>query len=206
MKLRFLIVIIGALLSLNGWAQNDSLLSHSVFVGLRDNKYGYIGYQSRNWSVGLENTMFIRGFDEQYIRANGGFRQGLGVWGINFTADAFVGANYKGRFYDCGLKVALEKPIGRFSIGVGVMPIYDSGFGYNTCYSVNMACRIIQEASIVVDITNIPEYRMTEHRIVPGLLFQARKLWVRPELSIPLTDNIRFTRVLVSFRYDFLLK
>lgn len=83
------------------------------------------------------------------------------------------------------------------------MPMYDSGMGYNTCYTVHAACRVIQEAALVLDITNIPEYRMVEHRIVPGILFRAHKLWVRPELSIPLNDNVQFTRVLISFRYNF---
>ena len=105
-----------------------------------------------------------------------------------------------------GLKIGLDKKIGRVEFGAGVMPMYDSGMGYNTCYTVHAACRVIQEAALVLDITNIPEYRMVEHRIVPGILFRAHKLWVRPELSIPLNDNVQFTRVLISFRYDFLLK
>ena len=32
-----------------------------------------------------------------------------------------------------------------------------------------------KRASIVVNLTNIPEYRMVEHRIVPGVLFKARR-------------------------------
>ena len=187
MKKRVLLLFIGIISFLSVWSQNDSLQSKSIFVGVRNNKYASIGFQAKNWSVGLENTIFIRHLNEQYIRANGTFRYSTGV-------------------YDSGLKIGLDKKIGRVEFGAGVMPMYDSGMGYNTCYTVHAACRVIQEAALVLDITNIPEYRMVEHRIVPGILFRAHKLWVRPELSIPLNDNVQFTRVLISFRYVFLLK
>ena len=176
MKKRVLLLFIGVISFLSVWSQNDSLQFKSIFVGVRNNKYASIGFQAKNWSVGLENTIFIRHLNEQYIRANGTFRYSTGVWGVKFSAEAFFGTNYAGRFYDSGLKIGLA------------------------------ACRVIQEAALVLDITNIPEYRMVEHRIVPGILFRAHKLWVRPELSIPLNDNVQFTRVLISFRYDFLLK
>ena len=197
MKKRVLLLFIGIISFLSVWSQNDSLQSKSIFVGVRNNKYASIGFQAKNWSVGLENTIFIRHLNEQYIRANGAFRYSTGVWGVKFSAEAFFGTNYAGRFYDSGLKIGLDKKIGRVEFGAGVMPMYDSGMGYNTCYTVHAACRVIQEAALVLDITNIPEYRMVEHRIVPG---------IRPELSIPLNDNVQFTRVLISFRYDFLLK
>ena len=205
MKKRVLLLFIGIISFLSVWSQNDSLQSKSIFVGVRNNKYASIGFQAKNWSVGLENTIFIRHLNEQYIRANGTFRYSTGVWDVKFSAEAFFGTNYAGRFYDSGLKIGLDKKIGRVEFGAGVMPMYDSGMGYNTCYTVHAACRVIQEAALVLDITNIPEYRMVEHRIVPGILFRAHKLWVRPELSIPLNDNVQFTRVLISFRYDFLL-
>ena len=206
MKKRVLLLFIGVISFLSVWSQNDSLQFKSIFVGVRNNKYASIGFQAKNWSVGLENTIFIRHLSEQYIRANGTFRYSTGVWGVKFSAEAFFGTNYAGRFYDSGLKIGLDKKIGRVEFGAGVMPMYDSGMGYNTCYTVHAACRVIQEAALVLDITNIPEYRMVEHRIVPGILFRSHKLWVRPELSIPLNDNVQFTRVLISFRYDFLLK
>lgn len=206
MKLKYLLLGIAVSLACSGWAQVDTLSAKSVFVGLRNNKYVFAGYQSGKWSVRLENTLWIRNPKEQYIRAVGGYRLDTGLWGMRFSADAFAGANYAGRYYDGSVKVGLDKVLGRFSCGAGVMALYDTDLGYNTCYTVHAACRIIQEVSLVVDLTNIPEYRMPEHRIVPGLLFRARKLWVRPELSIPLNDNIQFTRVLLSFRYDFLLK
>lgn len=206
MKKRVLLLFIGVISFLSVWSQNDSLQFKSIFVGVRNNKYASIGFQAKNWSVGLENTIFIRHLSEQYIRANGTFRYSTGVWGVKFSAEAFFGTNYAGRFYDSGLKIGLDKKIGRVEFGAGVMPMYDSGMGYNTCYTVHAACRVIQEAALVLDITNIPEYRMVEHRIVPGILFRAHKLWVRPELSIPLNDNVQFTRVLISFRYDFFIE
>ena len=61
------------------WSQNDSLQSKSIFVGVRNNKYASIGFQAKNWSVGLENTIFIRHLNEQYIRANGTFRYSTGL-------------------------------------------------------------------------------------------------------------------------------
>lgn len=178
MKKRVLLLFIGIISFLSVWSQNDSLQSKSIFVGVRNNKYASIGFQAKNWSVGLENTIFIRHLNEQYIRANGTFRYSTGVWDVKFSAEAFFGTNYAGRFYDSGLKIGLDKKIGRVEFGAGVMPMYDSGMGYNTCYTVHAACRVIQEAALVLDITNIPEYRMVEHRIVPGILFRAHKLWV----------------------------
>lgn len=206
MKLRYLLLGIVAAMACSGWAQTDPLATKSIYVGLRNNEYVSIGFQASSWSVGLENTLWAHSLKEQYIRATGGYRQDTGLWGVHFSADAFAGVNYAGRYWDGSVKAALDKSLGRVCFGAGVMALYDSELGYNTCYTVHAACRIIQEASLVLDFTNIPEYRMPEHRIVPGLLFRARKLWVRPELSIPLNDNIQFTRVLLSFRYDFLLK
>ena len=199
MKKRVLLLFIGIISFLSVWSQNDSLQSKSIFVGVRNNKYASIGFQAKNWSVGLENTIFIRHLNEQYIRANGTFRCSTGVWDVKFSAEAFFGTNYAGRFYDSGLKIGLDKKIGRVEFGAGVMPMYDSGMGYNTCYTVHVACRVIQEAALVLDITNIPEYRMVEHRIVPGILFRAHKLWVRPELSIPLNDNVQYDLAVICY-------
>ena len=206
MRLRFTLLALCTFLSVGVWAQTDTCSTRSIYVGLRNNKYVFAGYQGGSWSVGLENTLWTRNPNEQYLRLNGRYNLNTKLWDIQLSAHAFAGANYAGRYYDGGLQVGLDKAVGWFSFGAGIMPFYDSSFGYNTCYTVHAACRVIQEASIVVNLTNIPEYRMVEHRIVPGVLFKARKLWVRPELSIPLNDNIQFTRVLVSFRYDFLLK
>lgn len=206
MRLRYLLLVLISAWVCSGWAQTDSVSVKSIYVGLRNNEYACIGFRANCWSVGLENTLWMRNPREQYIRVTGSYRRETGIWGVVFSADAFAGINYAGRFWDGSVKVGLDKTLGRFGLGVGVMLLYDSGLGYNTCYSVHAACRIIQEMSLVLDLTNIPEYRMPEHRIVPGLLFRARKLWVRPELSIPLNDNIQFTRVLLSFRYDFWLK
>ena len=206
MKIRVIFLIIGIFSLTNVWAQNDTVPSRSIFVGLRNSEYACIGFQTSCWSIGLENTLWIRNPKEQYIRLRGGYHQNTHLWNIQLSADAFAGVNYTGRFYDGAFKITLDKTVGRVSFGAGVMPLYDSEMGYNTCYTVHAACRIIQEASVVVDVTNIPEYRMVEHRVVPGFLFKAQKLWVRPELSIPLNDNIQFTRVLLSFRYYFWLK
>ena len=49
-------------------------------------------------------------------------------------------ANYAGRFYDSGLKIGLDKKIGRVEFGAGVMPMYDSGMGYNTCLLYTSRC------------------------------------------------------------------
>ena len=133
MKKRVLLLFIGIISFLSVWSQNDSLQFKSIFVGVRNNKYASIGFQAKNWSVGLENTIFIRHLNEQYIRANGTFRYSTGVWGVKFSAEAFFGTNYAGRFYDSGLKIGLDKKIGRVEFGAGVMPMYDSGMGYNTC-------------------------------------------------------------------------
>ncbi len=206
MKRGILLLIISVVTCTAGWAQTGTISNKSIYVGLRNNKYVQIGYQDKHWSVGLENTLFIRNLQEQYIRVMGGVCYNTGFWDVDIIGDAFAGINYAGSYYDLGIKMQLQKNLGRVNIKAGVMPLYDSQMGYHTCYTVNAACRIIQEASIVLDITNIPEYRMVEHRIVPGFLFQYRKLWVCPELSIPLNDNIQFTRVLLSFRYDFILR
>lgn len=69
MKKRVLLLFIGIISFLSVWSQNDSLQSKSIFVGVRNNKYASIGFQAKNWSVGLENTIFIRHLNEQYIRA-----------------------------------------------------------------------------------------------------------------------------------------
>ena len=108
MKKRVLLLFIGIISFLSVWSQNDSLQSKSIFVSVRNNKYASIGFQAKNWSVGLENTIFIRHLNEQYIRANGTFRYSTGVWDVKFSAEAFFGTNYAGRFYDSGLKIGLD--------------------------------------------------------------------------------------------------
>lgn len=178
----------------------------SVYLGLENNRYIFLGYQRNGWSAELKNSVFIRNVDEQYIRATGGKFVSLGVIGTG-QLNAFVGANYGARFFDLGIKAQIRKNIiDRLDFQVGVMPLYDSELKYNTCYSGRVDLRIFKEVSLTVDCTNIPEYRAVENRIVPGLIFNVGNLYVKPEISIPLDDNIQFSRVLVSFRYDFMLK
>ena len=82
MKLKYLLLGIAVSLACSGWAQVDTLSAKSVFVGLRNNKYVFAGYQSGKWSVGLENTLWIRNPKEQYIRAVGSYRLDTGLWGM----------------------------------------------------------------------------------------------------------------------------
>ena len=119
MRLRLFLFALYASLSVGVWAQTDTVSTRSIYVGLRNNKYVFAGYQGGSWSVGLENTLWIRNLSEQYLRLNGRYSLNTKLWNIQFSAYAFAGANYAGRYYDGGLKVGLDKTAGRFSFGVG---------------------------------------------------------------------------------------
>lgn len=203
MRKRIFIVIYCCCVSIWGiYAQIDQ----SIYLGLENNRYAFLGYQRNGWSAELKNSIFIRNVNEQYIRATGGKFVSLGVIGTG-RLTAFAGTNYGGRFFDLGIKARIRKNIvDRLDIQAEVMPLYDSELKYNTCYSARADIRIFKEVSLTVDCTNIPEYRLVENRIVPGLIFNVGNLYIKPEISIPLDDNVQFTRVLVSFRYDFMLK
>ena len=108
MRLRLFLFALYASLSVGVWAQIDTVSTRSIYVGLRNNKYVFAGYQGDSWSVGLENTLWIRNPNEQYLRLNGRYSLNTKLWDIQLSAHAFAGANYAGRYYDGGLKVGLD--------------------------------------------------------------------------------------------------
>ena len=176
-----------------------------IYVGLRDTKYAYAGYQwDSNWHVQLNHSVFIEHLKHQYVSGQGGYEwQGSG---FELQGDVYFGTTYCGSFYDFGINVGgLYGPVKWLSLRAKLNARYDSGFKYKTCYLLGVDFNVTNQFSLLAQYTTIPEYRMSERRVKAGLRFKVKNLQVCPMLSIPVEGDASTVRVLIGFRYDFML-
>lgn len=69
------------------------------------------------------------------------------------------------------------------------------------CFSTGSKIHVISPLYFTLNYSTVPEYRMPERRLRVGLKLKSEKMWVRPELSLPLSGQIKNFRSLVSFGY-----
>lgn len=175
------------------------------YVGLENNKYAFVGYKwNSGWNVKFTHSIFDENFKYQYVRCTGEYQFCLECF--DFVVFSFAGKTYCGSF--CDLAIGLEGhyyPLSRLGIDTKLMPTYDSGYGYETCYMLGIKFLISDEIILQSCYSTIPEYRISEKRIKAGLQFQVNALKVVPMLSMPIKSNAKALRVLVGFQYEFLV-
>jgi hypothetical protein len=176
-----------------------------VSLGLRDTRYVYADYEFKNHiDVKLEHSIYSEKFNFQLLKLYAGYNNQFKA--LSYGADAFYGRTYKGSYYTIGAHVYGEYSIiPVFAIKATIVPIYDSGFDYKTCFEVQPKVALTKEISVHAAYTTIPEYREFENRMRGGFTFKSGKLSATPAISIPVSGNNKYKsiRVLASMAYTF---
>jgi len=200
-RLKWLLIISFIICYIPSKSQTD----HFVSLGVTNNQFPFIGYNYNNkWDIYLMNSLFIREFEAQYIRLLVGYEQKFDRTKTDLFILPYFGINYQGKYYDIGLRIKLNKFwISNIETTSEIIPIYDSDRGFHFCYSESGYYLLNNEIFANFKITNYPEFRKPENRILLGLLFIVNSLIVKQEISIPIKGDIRTSRFLMSFAYCF---
>lgn len=176
--------------------------SQDVEIGIRQNQYFKVElFLKKGIHVNFENSLFLANLNEQFLRGEIGYTHRFNNWSLN--ASGFIGSSYKGDFQNLGMRLGslIEKEY--FSFNIAFQPFYDTGYGYTSCYGINVGILLKENIRIEGVVANIPENRIPEKRFRLGVLFEVEELWVKPEISLPQTGDLNTSRILISFGYDF---
>lgn len=179
-------------------------LSAQFTIGVRDTRYPFLKYRFlKHFDAKVEHSVYSEKWKYQYVRLYLG--ADYSVSKFTFRAEPYFGTTYGDVYYSTGAYVgATARPIDIIGLEAAVVPHYDSGLGYTTCYNFRAGVNIIPQLAVQVGFTNRPEYRLPERRLRAGLHFEVGKLNVTPELSIPVSsEEGKNVRVLMSMAYTF---
>lgn len=178
---------------------------HSIEVGIENTRLVYGQYIFRNhYFAKLNVSVYSEKLGFQYTRGTLGYRTSVSC--LNLSGGCFVGTAFNRSYYNAGLALEADaKILKRLLIDAKAVPWYDSGYGYTTCFEAKIGCRIIDNIDVNVGYTSIPEYRMSENRILAGFDFRSSNLYVSPYLSIgtKAIDGGKNIRVVFGFGYKF---
>lgn len=191
-KLVFLIILVNIYFPLKA----------QLNIGLRDNRFGFVGYNfSNKINISLEHSVFSEKINYQQIKAIIGYS-----WDykdIVFDGNIYGGFNYD-NYNIYGIKLrGLYEIVERLTLKGVINPHYDSGYEFSCCYELGILYEIHNDISLLLQYTDIPVYRMSEKSFQIGALIRVKNLSVQPILSIPQHGLKRDIRVLNSFKYTF---
>lgn len=174
------------------------------YVGLRDNRFALLGYEAKSgWSVGVEHSFFSEKIGFQYFKWLAGYDYYVNSQFVIFGG-VYIGTTYSTNFYNTGANIKFfYSPIKWLGVEALINPHYDSDYKYETCWSFYTNWQVFNEVSLLVEYTNVPEYRISEQRIRSGLEFRVNNLSVIPMISIPTEGPIKTMRVLIGMKYKF---
>lgn len=202
-----------------------TLLLISIVFLLADNAFSQELFQKTSkFEVGIENTRLLYGkyiykdhltaklnvsvYSEklgyQYIRGTIGYQ--TKIKNFNLSGEYFFGSAFNGNYFNTAVQLKADAVfVKRLLIDARILPWYDSGFGYTTCFEARLGCKITDKIDVKVGYTTVPEYRMSEKRIIGGFDFKVSHLYVSPYISFGRNadtggNNIR---VLFGFGYQF---
>lgn len=181
-------------------------------------------YKKNQFEVGIENTRLVYGryiYDNhltakldvsvyseklgfQYARATVGYQTRLKF--LDLFGEGFFGSAFNGSYVNAGARIGAGATlVKRLLIDAQVAPWYDSGFGYTTCFQARLGCKITNHIDIRVGYTTLPEYRMSEKRVIGGFDFHTGHLYVSPYLSVGTGSDTggNNIRVVFGFGYKF---
>lgn len=179
----------------------------AVNIGMRNTRYAYAGYDfNTHFNASLSHSMFSEPIGYQQIGIEGSYR---GSWRkFDYSGGIFGATAWNGNYQYAGATVELTySPISRLHFAGQIQPRYDTGYGYDTGYSLGASFDIIRHIGVKTSFTTIPDYRKSEKRLHAGLEFRVGELSVSPVLSFPLEGDqkMKTMRVLVAAEYKFKL-
>lgn len=173
-------------------------------IGVRDTRYVNVSYTfHHNWRAKLEHSVYSENFKYQYIRLYMAYTRQFGRF--TFSGEPYFGMTYANSYRSMGFNIDAEARILPWLFaGAGVTPHYDSGMGYKTLYKGFVGFDCTKHIAVIGTFTNRPEYREPEKRIRGGVRFAVNRLWVLPEISIPVGSSSSHTlRFMASMGYTF---
>lgn len=201
----FLFIIICAFTILLSKADESTSRTSQFSVGIENNRLVFGEYTYKNHFTGrLHVSVYSEKLGFQYVRATLGYKTTLKI--LDLSGNMFYGSAFNGSYYNCGARIDANATFfKRLLIDAALVPWYDSGYKYTTCWEAKIGCKITRHIDIKVGYTTIPEYRMSENRILAGFNFHISYLYVRPYLSIGTqsADGGKNIRVLLGFGYNF---
>lgn len=194
-----------SLLACIGLSVASHHISAQVSIGLRDSRYANISYAcARGFSATFEQSIFAEKLPCQYFRIYAGYRTELGR--VECTLRPFYGMTYNNIYRNLGAMVDARLPIaGPFALYGTLNPLYDSTFGYTTCFRAGALVRVTDDIAVKGDFNTVPEYRESEKQLRAGLEFNVGNLSFSPMISMPVEGNGKYKslRVLAGFTYTF---
>ncbi|MDE6269558.1 MAG: hypothetical protein K2M12_01720, partial [Muribaculaceae bacterium] len=157
-----------------------------------------------HYTAKLNVSVYSEKFGFQYARGTVGYRTKVSA--VTLCGEYFFGSAFNGFYYNTGAVLSADASLGGwFLADACVAPWYDSGYGYTTCFEARIGARITEEIAVKVGYTTIPEFRMSENRILAGVDFRVSRLSVSPCLSIgtKAADGGKNIRILFDFAYRF---
>lgn len=184
-----------------------------VFLGLRDSKYGYIGYHAENGlTLQIDESFYSAKFKYQYLRVNVGYQNKFADDQFDFYGGVFGGFNYIRSFANAGVDIHGKLQIvDYFGVRATLMPMYDTYYKGQFCFQGGVHGTLNEHLAIVADYTNIPTNREKESRIRGGFDFSFAErghkntgaLIASPMLAYPLNTDAKTLRIEVNMRYMF---
>lgn len=186
-------------------AEENTINPSKFSVGIENNRLIFGQYTYKNHFIAKLNvSAYSEKLSYQYLRATIGYKTRLNL--LNLEGNYFFGSAFNGSYYNTGVLLnAKAKFVKRLLVGATIAPWYDSGYKYTTCWNAELGCVITKHIDIKVGYTTLPEYRMSENRIIGRFDFHVKNLNVSPALSIgaKAKDGGKNIRVVLGFEYTF---
>lgn len=177
-------------------------LKGQIYMGMRDNTYGYVGgLINKKFDIILEHSLYSEEIAYQKVRLYVGYKHNTNNY--DFAALTYLSSLWNGVYNDFGGIINCTYRVnGILSGEASLNPHYDSGNESGFYYSIGASCKIFRHIRLKSSYTTIPEYRVSEKRIRAGLSFDVGQLRVEPCLSIA-AEGKSTVRSLCSFEYIF---
>ncbi|MCH5215467.1 MAG: hypothetical protein J1F10_00895, partial [Muribaculaceae bacterium] len=149
-------------------AEEESYYPNKFSLGIENNRliFGQYTYKD-HFTAKLNVSAYSEKLSFQYARATLGYKTSLNLFLLE--GKYFFGSAFNGSYYNTGVILnARAKLVRRLLVGATIAPWFDSGYKYNTCWNAEVGCVITRHIDIKLGYTTLPEYRMSENRIIGG--------------------------------------
>ena len=179
--------------------------SQSFFVGMRNQRFLFVGAQWGSYGVLVEQSMYNQDPELQHGQI-GVYAEYMLPCSMTLWYFLYGGMQYDLDFYEYGGELALLwAPQKFFQVKGRYRPFYDSDYQLKYGYLLQLQSYPFEEVGFYAGIKNMPDYRNVERRYFGGILFDVGRLSVSPEFSTPIHGSFEWTRIHVNFiyRYDY---
>lgn len=203
LKLIFALAILG-IFSENVSGQDYEYRKNQFAAGIENTRLVYGKYIYNNHiTAKLDVSVYSEKLGFQYARGTVGYQTKIKFLELN--GEYFFGSAFNGNYFNTGARLEVGATlIKRLLLDVKLVPWYDSGFGYTTCFEALAGCRITRHIDVKVGYTTVPEYRMSEKRFIGGFDFRVSRLSVSPYITMGRNADTGGNNIRVLFGFEYL--